>query len=125
MISNRRTPTGGAKRRREEHMISNRRNSDRRCEAPKGGAMVVAQNVTRSAAVYVAGGGTCSRMDRTRESNPPLLPVSGSKTGKSLLTHFQMLCPASVNCADDARRMKRCDTGMLIERSRSLKKLAG
>ena len=79
----------------------------------------------RNVAVYDAGGGTCSRIERTRESKPPLLPVSGSNTGKSSFSQRQTLWPASVNDAEDAPGMKRVGTGVLIETSRSLKKLAG
>src|SRR5690242_2638939 len=83
------------------------------------------QNVMRMDAEYVAGGGTCSRIDRTRELNPSLLPVSGSKTGKSLLTHFHTLCPPSVRRAEVAPLRYLAGTGTLKLKSRILKKSDG
>ena len=94
-------------------------------ECSDGWSSLAPQNVTRSDAVYVAGGGTCSRIDRTGVSNPPLLPVSGSNTGKSLLTHFHTLCPASTSRADDAPRKYFAGIGALNDTSRILKKSAG
>jgi len=64
-------------------------------------------------------------MDRTDESNPPLLPVSGSKTGKSLFTHFHALCAATVSMAVDDRGTHRAGSGTLSDTSRSLKNCAG